>query len=323
VYRGIFCIGISFISAVLQAETDIEASVRQLWQVKDYVAAKALLQPMITKKTKDAQLLALLGKTEAELRNEEGAEHWLELALKYNSNNADYQHWYATVSCNLASSANMFSAMGYAKRCKKAYETALKLAPQNPRSYIALGGFYTQAPAIAGGDKAEALKLAARLKLLDPLEGALLQLRATEINSDAEFNAFLERETLLKSRPEPYLHRGVSHSRADEHAKAIAAFELALTMEAADEDASDARAQALYQIGRSAVKGKIAFGKGTSALHQFIEQRPTAENIDWAILRLGQLYLLQQQPEKAHAILKPLLAATRDGNLKDELEKLL
>ena len=118
--------------------------------------SKAVLMPgvqvtLVNEKTKDAQLLALLGRTEAGLQQNERAEQLLEKALKFEANNADYQHWYATVSCNLAGSASMFSALGYAKRCKKAYETALELAPENPRSYIALGSFLAQAPGIAGG----------------------------------------------------------------------------------------------------------------------------------------------------------------------------
>ena len=137
--------------------SSLTEQVNALWQAKDYQAAQQLLAGKVDRKTKDAELLALLGQTEALLDNKEEAEGLLEKALKYNAEHADYQHWYATVSCNLASSASMFSAMGYAKRCRQAYEKALDLAPQNPRSYIALGSFYAQAPGIAGGDKAKAI----------------------------------------------------------------------------------------------------------------------------------------------------------------------
>jgi len=297
--------------------------VKALWQAGDIQAAQALLSPMVTKKTKDARLLALLGQTEALLNNADKAEDLLEKAVKLDSNNADYQHWYATVSCNLAASASMFSALGYAKRCKKAYETALELAPQNPRSYIALGSFLAQAPGVAGGDKDKALQLAEQLKQIDPLQGILLQLNASDLQDDAVFNALLAKDELLTQRPETYLQRGVAFSRADQHAKAMAMFEQALTMPASDDAAADAKAQALYQIGRSAVKAERAVDKGIAALQQFIAQQPAADNIDWAKLRLGQLYLLQQQQAKAEEILKPLLASTQDKELKGELQKLL
>lgn len=316
--------GLILLSSAVQADNaELASQVETLWQARDYTAAQAVLAPLVNKKTKDAQLLALLGQTEAALQHSERAEQLLEKAVKYDANNADYQHWYATVSCNLAASASMFSAMGYAKRCKKAYETALQLAPENPRSYIALGSFLAQAPGIAGGDKEKASQLAERLKQIDPLQGALLALNASDLQDDAAFNALLAKDKLLTERPETYLQRGVAFSRADKHAKAIALFEQALTMPASDEDAADAKAQALYQIGRSAVKGELAVDKGITALAQFIGQQPAAENIDWAKLRLGQLYLLQQRQAKAEEILKPLLASTKDTELKGELQKLL
>lgn len=316
--------GLLLLSSAVQANTaDLATQVETLWQADDYLAAQALLAPLVNKKTKDAQLLALLGQTEAALKNSERAEELLEKAVKYDANNADYQHWYATVSCNLATSASMFSALGYAKRCKKAYETALELAPENPRSYLALGSFLAQAPGVAGGDKDLALQLAERLKQIDPLQGSLLALNASDLKDDAVFNALLAKDKLLTERPETYLQRGVAFSRAEQHAKAMVLFEQALTMPASDEDAADAKAQALYQIGRSAVKGELAVDRGITALAQFMEQQPAAENIDWAKLRLGQLYLLQQQQAKAEEILKPLLASSNDTELKGELQKLL
>ncbi len=322
-HKSLLISGLLLVSLAVKAELSLEAEVNTLWQAKDFAAAKALLQTQIGKKTKDAKLLALLGQTEAQLNNAERAEELLEKAIKYDASNADYQHWYATVSCNLASNASMFSAMGYAKRCKKAYEAALELAPKNPRSYIALGSFYAQAPGIVGGDVEKASGLAQQLKQIDPLQGALLTLKVSDLKDDAVFSALLAQDELLTRRPETYLLRGVAFSRIDEHAKALALFEQAVTMPAADEDAADAIAQAQYQIGRTAVKGEMEFEKGIAALQQFITQNGTADNIDWAKLRLGQLYMLQQQPEKAREIFQPLMASTQDKQVKDELAKLL
>ena len=319
VFSALFLLGHS----VLAETTTLEQQVQALWQTQDYAAALALLKPKVTGKTKDAQLLALLGQTYAGLQNLDEAESWLEQAVKYDASNADYQHWYATVSCNLAASASMFSALGYAKRCKKAYQSALDLAPENPRSYIALGSFLAQAPGIAGGDKQQALQLAQQLRQIHPLQGALLALNASDLTDDAVFSALLSEDTLLITRPETYLQRGIALSRADEHAKAIGLFEQALQLPDADDEATAAKAQALYQIGRSAVKGQTDHEKGISALLQFIEQQPAADNIDWAKLRLGQLYIAGQQQAKAEQLLKPVLASTQDKQLKDELQKLL
>lgn len=322
-YKKALIMALAICSLVAQAEVDIASTVRQLWQDGNYSEAQALLSTKVNSKTKDAQLLALLGETEAQLNNEDKAEELLAKAIKLDKTNADYQHWYATVSCNIARSASVFTALGYVKRCKKAFAMALELAPNNPRSYIALGRFYAQAPSIAGGDKDQALQLAERLKIIEPLEGGLLELVASNLNDDAVFNALLAKNPLLLERPETYLQRGAAFAREEQHDKAIALYKQALTMPVVDNNAEQTKAQALYQIGRSAVNGKIEYEQGIVSLQQFIEQQPMADNIEWAKLRLGQLYILQQQQDKADRILKPLMAATQDKKLQDELQKLL
>lgn len=323
-YKPITLTGLLLISTATVADTTpLSAEVKALWQTGDTQAAQALLTPLVTKKTKDAQLLALLGQTEALLNNADKAEDLLEKAVKIDSNNADYQHWYATLSCNQASSASMLSALGYAKRCKKAYETALKLAPENPRSYIALGSFLAQAPSIAGGDRGEALKMVAQLKQLDQLQGELLQLRVSDLADDASFKQLLAETELLSTRPELYFQRAMQFAHVENYRDAISALQQALSQPAADDDAVASQAESRYQLGRIAVLSKTAVAEGIAAMQQYLAQTPDKARIDWANLRLAQLHLLADDKAKANAILQPLLAATTDDKLKAELKKLL
>ena len=310
-------------SAVQGNNIELASQVDALWQANNYAAAEALLTPLVTKKTKDAQLLALLGRTHAGLQNNERAEELLEQAIKFDANNADYQHWYATVSCNLASSASMFSALGYAKRCKKAYESALVLAPQNPRSYIALGSFLAQAPGIAGGDKDQALQLAEKLKQLDETQGWLLQLKATDFADDVAFDQFLASTELLKARPEPYFQRAMQLAAQENFSAAISLLQQALQRSATDDDAKKALTESRYQLARCAVLGKTAVADGIAAMQQYLHENPLSDRYDWAQLRLAQLYLLADARDKARAISEPLLASTDDDKLKAELKKLL
>mgnify|MGYP006147799855 CR=1 FL=1 len=67
----LFFSGLILSSSVLANSSDpqaLTAQVKALWQAKDAQAAHTLLTPLVTKKTKDAQLLALLGQTEAQRR---------------------------------------------------------------------------------------------------------------------------------------------------------------------------------------------------------------------------------------------------------------
>lgn len=316
--------GLLLLSSTVEANnTELASQVDALWQANNYAAAEALLTPLVTKKSKDAQLFALLGRTHAGLKNNDRAEKLLEKAIKFDANNADYQHWYATVSCNLASSASMFSALGYAKRCKKAYESALALAPQNPRSYIALGSFLAQAPGIAGGDKDQALQLAEKLKQLDETQGWLLQLKLTDIADDAAFNQFLAGAELLKARPEPYFQRAMQLAAQENYSAAISLLQQAIRQTALDDEAKASITESYYQLARCAVLGKTAVPEGIAAMQQYLQDNPGSERFDWAQLRLAQLYLLADAPDKAKAITDPLLASTGDDKLKAELKKLL
>ena len=316
--------GLLLLGHTVQAATaDLAAQVETLWQANDYAAAQALLAPLVTKQTKDAQLLALLGRTETGLQQMERAEELLEKAIKYDASNADYQHWYATASCNLAGSASMFSALGYAKRCKKAYQAALKLAPDNPRSYIALGSFLVQAPGIAGGDKEQALTLAEQLKHLDELQGWLLQLKATDIADDVAFTQFVAGSQLLQSRPEPYFQRAMQLASKENYNAAIELLQQAIQQPAADDEAKASISESRYQLARCAVLGKTAVAEGIAAMQQYLQDNPATDRYDWAQFRLAQLYLLSDQSDKATAITQPLLASTDDDKLKAELKKLL
>ncbi|MEO3879870.1 tetratricopeptide repeat protein [Rheinheimera fenheensis] len=316
--------GLLLLSSAVQANNmELASQVQALWQANDYAAAKALLAPLVSKQSKDAQLLALLGRTEAGLQQMERAEALLEKAVKYDANNADYQHWYATASCNLASSASMFSALGYAKRCKKAYETALKLAPENPRSYIALGSFLAQAPGIAGGDKDKAQALAQQLKQLDEVQGWLLHLRLTEFSDDEAFKQFLAEAKPLQQRPEAYFQRAMQLTAQESYPAAIALLQQAIQQPAVDDDAKASIAESHYQLARCAVLGKTAISEGIAAMQHYLQHAPKADRLDWAKFRLAQLYLLSDQTDKAKALTQPLLASTNDDKLKAELKKIL
>uniref|UniRef100_A0A486XSY5 TPR repeat n=1 Tax=Rheinheimera sp. BAL341 TaxID=1708203 RepID=A0A486XSY5_9GAMM len=323
VKSGLLAGALLYSVAAIANTTSLTSQVTALWQSGDYQAARQLLADKVSKKTKDAELLALLGQTEALLSNNEQAEQWLEKAVKFDDNHADYQHWYATVSCKLASSASMFSALGYAKRCKKAYETALELAPENPRSYIALGSFLAQAPAIAGGDKDEALQLAEKLKQLDETQGWLLQLKVADIADDAAFDQFLAGAELLKARPEPYFQRAMQLASQENYIAAITLLQQAIQQTAVDDEAKASRNESHYQLARCAVLGKTAVTEGIAAMQYYLQENPASERYDWAQLRLAQLYLLANSTEKAKAITEPLLASTSDDKLKAELKKLL
>ena len=307
-------------SAIAQADNaTLTSQVQALWQAKDYQAAKQLLVDKVNPKTKDAQLLALWGETEARLNNTDLAEELLKKAVKYDANNADYQHWYATASCNKATTASMFSALGYAKRCKKAYETALKLAPEHPRSYIALASYLAQAPSIAGGDKDAALALANQLKTIDTLQGLLLEIKIIDFADTTDFEQFLAQATELKHRPEPYFYRAQQLSAKQDYTAAISLFAQATQQPAVDDAASQLILESRYQLARNAILAKTKITEAIAMLLQFIAESTEEERREWAQFRLAQLYALNGDKELAHTIVQALTSTTEDDKLKQQL----
>lgn len=313
------------ISVNVMANTELQQQVTTLLQQQAYTEAKNLLTPMVTKKTKDAFLLAALGRTELALGESETATDWLERAIKLDGNNAEYQFYYGTASCNTAQKANMLSALGHAKRCVKAYEMAHTLAPTEPKYLQALAQYYGQAPGVAGGDKAKAMVLAKQLTEVNPLKGQLLQLELLVRDEPTQAEALLASNPELQQRPEPYFLLGVSQASKRDYTAAISQFQRASEQDAADQDALRSKLLALYQLGRAAAIGKTATEQGIGALRQFIAESSELlpEYQDWAQFRLAQLYLANEQRPAAEALLKPLQASTTDNNLKTEINKVL
>jgi tetratricopeptide (TPR) repeat protein len=309
----------------LQAEIPLPQQLETLWQQGAYAEAKNLLAPKVTKKTKDVFLLAALGRTELALGEAEAATDWLERAIKLDGSNAEYQFYYANASCNTAQKVNMLSALGHAKRCVKAYETAHTLAPTEAKYLQALAQYYAQAPGVAGGDKAKAKTLAEQLTTMNPLKGQLLQLELLLREDLARAEAMLAESELLQQRPEAYFLIGVEQAAKRDYQAAIRQFQLASEQQAADRDAQRSRLLALYQLGRAAVLAKTATGQGINALQQFIteSQGQLPEFQEWAQFRLAQLYLANEQRPDAEALLRPLQASTKDDNLKTEIKKVL
>jgi len=320
-------VGLGLIPCSLQAadqQTELQQHVANLWQQQDFAAAKVLLADKVNRKTKDAWLLAALGRSELELGQTSVAEDLLARAIKMESDNARYQFWFGRASCDSAQQAGMFSALGYAKRCRKAFEQAVSLAPADIGYLKALGKYYAQAPGIAGGDKDQALLLAEKLQQQDPLQGQLLKLEVLFSAEDmTAAEQFVAASDLLQSRPEPYFMRGVHLAQSRDYVAAMAAFAIASEKVVDDAEGKRSRLLALYQLGRASVLAKTDYPQGVAALTEFLADGSMESFNDWAQFRLSQLYLAQEQRDKAEAILTPLLATTSDDNLKTEIKKIL
>lgn len=82
-----------------------------------------------------------------------------ELAVSNAPNDSENQMWLGRAYGLKAAHAGPFSALGLAKKVREAFESAVKINPDNVHASSDLGEFYVGAPGIVGGglDKAQAL----------------------------------------------------------------------------------------------------------------------------------------------------------------------
>jgi tetratricopeptide (TPR) repeat protein len=188
----------------------------------------------------------------------------------------------------LASQANVFSAYGYAKRSLKCLEAAVDLDPDNLDYRVGLINFYVNAPSIVGGSQAGAREQIRQLAILDPLFGARMELLHLRQNDSA-----VELTQFIDAQPE--------------HIQNDPAF--------------------LYQKGRLTVLTQRDIKHGIVALEGYIARVATMNTtrddlapIEWAHLRLAQLFVMNHQLHEANKHFG-LAATSNDPELQQLLQE--
>jgi len=182
-----------------------------------------------------------------------------------------------------AQRAGLFSKLGFARKCKAAYDKAVELDPKNINARWSVMEFCRQAPGIVGGGMDGAYVQAAAIKQLDSRRGlaAYAMLYATEKKYDEAFAMFAE---ALKAAPDDY--------------------------------------EVLYQVGRfAAISGK-ELDRGVASLRHCLELSPPANSpghapVQW---RLGNL--LELKGDKAGARAAYEAALKIDPNFPQAIEAL-
>lgn len=270
---------------------------------------------------KDRWVLQL--KTMLGLRQSEQAEQLAHQALKAYPQDAELLRLAAINQFDLAQESSIFSAGSYAKAGLALLKQALAADPADLETQHSLIGFYLQAPAIVGGDTAEAKKLAKAMAEKYQPEGTLVSIDVL-INDDQLTDAIqLAEQQLLLYPQHPALLAayGKLLSINNDPAGAFNQYQKAAT---AATDLSDQQSY-YYQLGRLAATAQQNPEAGLQALEGYLAfyQNSDHAKTGWAQLRLAQIYLLQKQQAKAKELLPQIKSQLRDDDrLKSELKKL-
>src|SRR5262245_46142463 len=144
-----------------------EADVRSLIEAGHWKQARALLEPMVKAEPGNAEAAAQLSRVRVAFGDPEAAIALAESAVRLNGSVAEY-HWLLARACGEhARHSGMVKGFGLAKRFRQESEKAITLDPKHIQSRLYLISYYAGAPAIAGGDKKKAEKIADEVASID------------------------------------------------------------------------------------------------------------------------------------------------------------
>lgn len=199
--------------------------------------AQAAIERLLADHPRSAAAHALLGAAKLQQDDVTGAVQAYEQAASLAPADSEIQRQLGDAYGRSAQKAGALSKLGWARKCKAAYEKAVSLDPRNLAARQSLLTFYQAAPGIVGGGMDKAYAQAAAIKELDPTRGrlAFANLYVAEKKFAA---AFAEHEAVLRDEPDNYA--------------------------------------ALYQIGRLAALSGERLDAGLAALGRCLELDPPA-----------------------------------------------
>ena len=195
---------------LVAASAGLESPAADLAEHGHWKRLKALVEPRAAANPNDAEAQWLLSRVRMAFRDFDGALAPAEKAVALDGGNVEYHWQLAQVAGEMASRANMFKAMGLAKRYRREVDAALALNPKHTGAMTGLMEYYSRAPAIAGGDKNKAVELADRIMAVNKVDGYLAKARLlaqqTPVPTADIEQVFVQAVQADPSRFEPHLN---------------------------------------------------------------------------------------------------------------------
>lgn len=153
------------------ADEALRAQVTTLFKQRQWAEAQIILQKVTAAEPTNAAAWFYLGQTYLFRNDAENSVPAFEKATTLDSTNSLYQCYLGDAYGLSALKAGLFSKLGWAKKCKGAYDRAVELDPKNIRARVSVMEFCRQAPSFLGGGMDKAYEQAAEIQKLDPVRG--------------------------------------------------------------------------------------------------------------------------------------------------------
>lgn len=178
-------------------------NVRSLLRDRKVDAAESAAKALLAAHPAEAEAHALLARVCVAKGDADDAVRAGEKAVELAPANSDLQHQLGDTYGFAAQKAGMLGKVGWAKKCRLAYEKAVELDPSNLNARGSLVGFYQMAPGLMGGGIDKAYEQAAAIQKLDASRGRLAY--ATLYTGEKKYaEAFAQLEAVLKDTPDHY-----------------------------------------------------------------------------------------------------------------------
>jgi tetratricopeptide (TPR) repeat protein len=160
-------------TAAVQGAQDALADAQRDYNSGRYNRAVDAVAGAVAKSPDDASLHFLLGQSYYQLREFTRSVASLERAVQLAPNQSDYHDWLGKSYGRKAEESVLFSAMSWARKTHKEFETAVQLDPNNFEAQRDLIRFEMNAPGLVGGGDDKAQKHIEDLEKIDALQGLL------------------------------------------------------------------------------------------------------------------------------------------------------
>ena len=144
---------------------------KKAYEASEYAKAAQLLTEAAAAQPQNGDIELLLTKTHLELQQYDAAIKSGEKAVAINEKNSVYHEWLGHAYGEKADHSGFMSALGFAKKTRKEFVTAVELDGKNLAARQSLVEYDCAAPAMAGGGEDKAQPEISEIAKLDAAEG--------------------------------------------------------------------------------------------------------------------------------------------------------
>jgi len=185
------------------ADQALRDQVDPLFKQRQWPEAQAVLEKAAAAEPQNAEAHALLGQVHLARGNNEAAVAALVKATELDPKSSNYQRQLGDAYGASAQKASVFGKLGFARKCKGAYDKAVELDPRNIDARWSVMEYCRQAPSIAGGGMDGAYAQAEEIRKIDPDRGRIA-LATLYVADKKMVEAFALFDEILAAKPDDY-----------------------------------------------------------------------------------------------------------------------